>query len=88
MSLKERASALGFSSAGAMVRATGYANSTLEKMRVVNPSKFEAVTLSARIGEMTVSELKHICSTMSRISGKRVNTLTAEELRQLFGEVE
>ncbi len=86
MSLKERAIALGFSSAGEMVKKTGYVNSALYKMQTENKSRFEAITLSARVGEMTIEEFKKIGSKAGFLMVKPLNKMTAGELHQLFGE--
>jgi hypothetical protein len=88
MSIKERAKALGFPSAKAMVLSTGYANSTLAAMEVDNPKKFEVITLSARIGELTVDQLHTLTGGENKkLTKKRLCDLSAEELKQLFGEV-
>jgi hypothetical protein len=87
MSIKERAKTLGFPSAKSMVLSTGYANSTLAAMEVDNPKKFEVITLSARIGQLTMIQLSAMLGgEKKQIASKRLCDMTSEELKTIFGE--
>ena len=87
MSILKRAKALGFPSAFEMVKATGYSNSTLSDLMKNNPDKFEVVTLSARIGQLTIEKLHAMTGGgQKRIASKRLCDMTSEELLTIFGE--